>query len=580
MKRDIFSAKTLMAIYEGVQKLADARAEPTNTIALTQFHKNLFERLLQSFNNPTLLKEVGILYLSEFRMPGIALKHFDLAHQLGPKDRDIEELQKSAAVAMAKDTFDEPGGHSGLSEAQPSKMEVKELMRKTVRINVVEARLHLDENAGELGRKQQAWRKSGSLKNLTQDSTRDFNKSLKEAERLTGQTDFAGAFAALAEAQKMGAPREELLAHYAQLGLAAFDHDRMDEALESFLLTRDLAPESIEGWFNCGLVYQRVGQLDDALACYQNAVRIAPDNAKAWCNLSSVCFERGDLVEAEKEVRRALEAKPDYARAWDSLASVLSALNRLPEASEACQQAIHLQPALHSAWFKYGVINFQMDDLVKAQEAFNLTGDNPDFFPYVLYYFCMIEARRGELDLALQKLSEARNADPYNDLQTAALKELGAACSTIGKFSTAADFYQQITVLQPDDFSAWLSLGTAYHRAEEFAKAREAYYQATVLQPENTVTWHNLGLLSTDEGKHAEARDYFQREVELEPKNAKAWYDLGVSLQTLGQEQESAEAFEKAERLVRSLARKSSDLSAAMSIVRRLNLGERVLKTE
>jgi len=579
LKRDIFSAKTLMTVYEGVQQLADALALPNCTITITHFHKTLFERLLQSFNNPTLLKEVGLLYLGEFRLPSIALKHFDLAHQFAPKDRDIEQLQKSASLAMARESMDQPG-HSTLSEAQPSKVEMKDLLRKTVRINVVEARLHLDETAGELGRKQQIWRKSGSLTRQTQKVMADFNKSLKQAERLTSQTDFAGAFAALQEAQKIGAPKEELLAHYAQLGLAAFDNKRMVEALEAFLLTRDLAPEAVEGWFNCGLVYQRIGQVDDAIACYQGALRIDPDNPKSWCNLSTVCFERGDLVEAEKNVRQSLKLRPDYARAWDSLASVLSAQNRLQEAAEACEQAIRIQPSFHSAWFKYGAINFQLDDLVKAQEAFNLTGDNPDFFAYVLYYLSMIEARRGELDLALQKLAEARSADPNNELESSALKELGAACTKIGRFTTAADFYLQITVRNPEDYSAWLSLGTAYHRAEKLDLAREAYCHATVLQPENTVTWHNLGLLATDEGKHEEARDYFQREVELEPENAKAWYDLGVSLQTLGLEDDSADAFEKAEDLVKSLTRKSSDLSAALSIVRRLNLSERVLKTE
>jgi len=45
-------------------------------------------------------------------------------------------------------------------------------------------------------------------------------------------------------------------------------------------------------------------------------------------------------------------------------------------------------------------------------------------------------------------------------------------------------------------------------------------------------------------------------------------------------EEDSARAFEAAEGLVKTLSRRSSDLSAALSIVRRLNLGERVLKTE
>ena len=96
LKRDLFSAKTLMAIHEGIEKLAEARATPDARINITQFHKTLFERLQSSFNNPTLLKEIGLIYLEEFRLPAVALKHFDLAHQFAPKDRDIEQWQKTA----------------------------------------------------------------------------------------------------------------------------------------------------------------------------------------------------------------------------------------------------------------------------------------------------------------------------------------------------------------------------------------------------------------------------------------------------------------------------------------------------
>ncbi len=579
MKRDMFSAKTIMAIHEGIEQLAAARTAPGSNIVITQSHKNLFERLQRSFNNPSLLKEVGTAYLQEFRLPAVALKHFDLARQFAPKDRDIEQLQKSAALAMARQVTD-LAGHSGLSEAVHSKPEVSSLMRKTVRINVGEARRHLDESADELGRQQQIVRKSGPVKKTSQRLLADFKKPLELASRMIKQTDFAGAFAALDEAQKNDAPIEELLAYYSRLGLAAFDNDRLVEALDAFVLTRDLRPDAVEGWFNCGLVYQRAGQEIDALACYLEAARLGPGNPKTWCNLSSIRFEMGNYEEAELAARRAIELKNDYARAWDNLAAALSAMNKLPEAAEACQQAIRIQPSLHSAWFKYGVVNFQLENFLMALEAFNMTGDNPDFFTYVLYYLSMIEARRGELDLALQKLAQARSADPENELESSALKEIAAAFTKIGRYVTAADFYSQVTAKRPDDFSAWLAQGTAFHRAERNDEARAAYRYATQLQPENSVPWHNLGILASDEGNLEEARDCFQREVELAPDDAKAWYDLGVALQKLGQDDESSEAMERAEQLVKSLSRRSSDLSAALSIVRRLNLGERVLKTE
>jgi tetratricopeptide (TPR) repeat protein len=408
----------------------------------------------------------------------------------------------------------------------------------------------------------------------------DFGAMLEQAKKLTRQTDFEGASTVLAKAQAAGAPTEELQAFYAQLGLTAFEHGRMQEALDAFLITRDLGPENLEGWFNCGLVYQKIGQPEDALASYQEAARLAPDNAKIWCNISSIWFEVGNYEEAEVSARQALQLRSDYARAWDNLAATLSALNRLPEAAEACRSAIHLQPALHSAWFKLGVINFQQDNLVAAREAFSLTGDNPEFFPYVLFYFSMIEARRGELDEALQKLAEARAADPANELEIPTLKEIGAACARFGRHVTAADFYGQITRQAPDDFSAWLALGTSLHRGERPKEARAAYQQAVELQPDHPMPWHNLGLLASDQEDHERACECFRQETILCPEDAKAWYDYGLSLQSLNKHEESEEAFSHAQKLVNTLSRRSSDLSAALSIVRRLNLGERMIKTE
>ncbi len=576
----MFSGRTLMVIHEGVEKLHQARASTENPVTLTSVHENLFERLQRSFNNPNLLKEIGAAYLEDFGMPSIAQKHLDLARQFAPKDRDIEQLQVAAALAVARQITDQ-SGLTGLDETTQAMPEVGAVLRKTCSLShVVDARTHLDESADELGRKQEARRKTGSLQPTEAEVRGDYHELIERAHVLLFQTDFAAAATALGEARKADAPKEELQALYAQLGLAAYDHGRFDEALKAFLHMRDLGPEAIEGWFNCGLVYQKMERFDEAIEAYQKALQIAPENPKPWCNLSAVYFERGDYAEAEKAARRSLGLKADYARAWDNLASALGAMNRLSDAAEACRKAIQLQPELHSAWFKYGVVNFQLDNMLLATEAFNVVAAHPDFFGYVLYYLSMIEARRGELEKSVEKLEQAVAADPENELKFNALREIAAAFTKDGNHAVAADFHAQITYRRPEDFSAWLALGTARHRAEQYDEARSAYFRAIDLKPESSVPWHNLGMLSSDLNLNQEARDYFKREVELAPEDAKAWYDYGVSLQKLGKEDEAAQAFEHAEGLVKSLTRRSSDLSAALSIVRRLNLSERVLKTE
>jgi tetratricopeptide (TPR) repeat protein len=577
-KGDMFSAKTLMVILDGIEHLALARLEPNCPFTITGFHSTLFERLLRAYNNAGLLKSVGTLYLGEFRLPAVALKHFELCKQMAPADREIEQLEKAATLVLARQATDH-AEHTPLDEGVHQKPEVsKVIFKTTTRLHRVETSLHLNASTGALERKQAERRKTGDLSLGTQPA-HDMTRAFEQISEMIEQARFADAFSALSNVVKAGAPIDEAQTCYAQLGLAAFAHNRFADALAAYVKMRDMVPGAVEGWYNCGLVYQKMGMSDEALDCYEEASRLDPSNPRTWCNLSSIWFDRGEYAEAEKMARQALELQPDYPRALDNLAATLSAMDRLQEAADVCQQAIRLQPNLHSAWFKLGVIKFQQEQFIPAMEAFNLTGDNPDFFPYVLYYLCMIDARRGRLEEAIAKLGDARAADPTNDLESVALKEIGSVCTKLGHHQAASDAYGQVVSIHPEDGMAWLAKGTAHHRIEQFAEAQEAYTQVTTLEPENPIPWHNLGLLAADQSQYKQARDCFQREVDLAPDDAKAWYDLAVAWEKLGNEGESTRAFAKAESLVSPNIRKTSDLSAAMSIVRRLNLGDRVLKT-
>jgi tetratricopeptide (TPR) repeat protein len=577
-KGDMFSAKTLLVILDGIEQLARLRQQPNCPFTITSFHATLFERLQGAYNNAGLLKSIGTLYLGEFQLPAVALKHLELSKQMSPADREIDQLEKAATLALARQATDH-AEHTPLDEGVQQKPELsKVIFKTTTRLHRVETSLHLNASTGALERKQAERRKTTEL-GIGAQPPHDMTRAFEQIRVLIEQAQFTDAFSALSNVVKAGAPVDEAQTCYAQLGLAAFAHNRFADALAAYVKMRDMAPEAVEGWYNCGLVYQKMGMSDEALDCYEEASRLDPANPRTWCNLSSIWFDRGDYPEAEKMARKALELQPDYPRALDNLAATLSAMDRLQEAADVCQKAIRLQPNLHSAWFKLGVIKFQQEQFVPAMEAFNLTGDNPDFFPYVLYYLCMIDARRGRLEEAIAKLGDARAADPTNDLESVALKEIGAVCTKLGHHQAAADAYGQVVSIHADDSMAWLAKGTAHHRIGQFAEAQDAYSHVTALEPENPIPWHNLGLLAADQNQFQQACEYFQREVELAPDDAKAWYDLAVAWEKLGNEDEAAHAFAKSESLVSTTSRKTSDLSAAMSIVRRLNLGDRVLKT-
>jgi tetratricopeptide (TPR) repeat protein len=577
-KNDVFSVKTLKVIVDGVEHLAMARLGENCPFRITAQHAATFEKLRGAYNNAGLLKTVGLLYLGEFRLPAVALKHFELVRTLAPSDREIAALETTATQAASRDNVG-TAATVPLDQGVQQKPDIgKVIFSTTTKLHRVDTRMQLNASTGALERRQEARRKTQSL-NIGEAQERDFTEAFEQVRELVANSQFAEAFGALADLVRAEASVDEVQTCYAQLGLAAFEHNRLADALAAYLKMRDMAPQSVEGWYNCGLVYHKMGMSDEALDCYEEASRLDGSNPSIWCNLSSIWFDRGDYPEAEKMARQALELRVNYPRALDNLAATLSAMNRLPEAADVCQQAIRLQPNLHSAWFKLGVIKFQQEQFIPAMEAFNLTGDNPDFFPYVLYYLCMIDARRGRLDEAIQKLGDARAADPTNELEALALKEIGELCTKLDHHQAAADAFSQILATQPEDTATWIAKGTAHHRLGQFADAHESYVRVTELEPENPVPWHNLGLLAADQKHYEQARDCFQREVELAPEDPKAWHDLGEAWKKLGNTKESARALDQAAALVHSHTRQTSDLSAAMSIVRRLNLGDRVLKS-
>jgi tetratricopeptide (TPR) repeat protein len=517
-KNDFFSAKTLKVIIDGVEHLALARLEPDCPFRITAQHAATFEKLRGAYNNAGLLKTAGLLYLSEFRLPLAALKHFEVARSFAPGDQELDSLQAAAAQVIARENAAR-SPTVPIDQGVQKKPDVgKVIFSTTTKLHRVDTRMQLNAATGALERRQEARRKTQSL-NVGAARQRDFTDAFAQVQGFVANSSFADAFSALADLVRAGAPVDEVQTCYAQLGLAAFEHNRLADALAAYLKMRDMTPQSVEGWYNCGLVYHKMGMSDEALDCYEEASRLDATNPRIWCNLSSIWFDRGDYEQAEKMARQALELRANYPRALDNLAATLSAVGRLQEAADVCQHAIRLQPNLHSAWFKLGVIKFQQEQFIPAMEAFNLTGDNPDFFPYVLYYLCMIDARRGRLDEAIQKLGDARAADPTNELETLALKEIGVLCTKLGHFQAAADAYGQILGIQPEDGSVWTAKGTAHHCLGQFVEAQEAYVQVTELEPENPGPWHNLGLLAADQNQHEQARDCFQREVELAPED-------------------------------------------------------------
>ena len=243
-KGDMFSARTLTVILEGVEHLALARLEPNCPFALTSFSRLAFRAAASvPTTTPALLKSVGTQYLSEFRMPGIALKHLELAKQMAPSDRDIEQLEKAATAGVG--AAGQPGGRALLARRGPGAQAGGRARSSSRPPRGCTGSRPACSSTPRPARWNAARRRSGRRSGWPPrppQPVQDFSRAFEQIRTLIEQTYFSDAFAALADLVKAGAPVDEAQTCYAQLGLAAFENNRLADALAAYLKMRDMAP--------------------------------------------------------------------------------------------------------------------------------------------------------------------------------------------------------------------------------------------------------------------------------------------------------------------------------------------------
>ncbi len=134
-----------------------------------------------------------------------------------------------------------------------------------------------------------------------------------------------------------------------------------------------------------------------------------------------------------------------------------------------------------------------------------------------------------------------------------ALKE-GLAQQQAGDMEAAAEKYQQVLDVRPDDQYANYNLGVIEQTDGRTALA-EGYYRAALdTDPDFVAALFNLAILRTQVDATQEAIDLYERVLVIQPDYAAAHLNLGLLLQASGMGKEGIEHLETAIRLDPALA--------------------------
>jgi tetratricopeptide (TPR) repeat protein len=559
-QNDPLSTKSIEVIIDGLKKIeainAAAKARERPQLHLSPLAKSMFTRLARAYNSPTLLKEVGLIYLRDLGLPNVALQHFERSIRLGGPEKELRPLTEAAAVAVQRQLSPGAGveagvGQSGLTAAQNAQPVATEIIRKTGKM-LMPSRFSLAAASNMAPARPAEIDAAEPLPATTQGC-------LDEAKEAIKQGHMARARALLKKANEKPAGKSEMWQAWTDLGQAAFEAGQPLVIEEAFLEALQYDPDELASQFNAALGYQLNQKYDLALATYLKANKINPKHPKVWCNLGVLYFQTDQYTQAESALRFATMASPDYARAWDNLAAALGAQDKLDEALIACKRAVELRSDYPEAFFKMGVIYFTRSDFSHAAAEFQRAASLPAVAAYCESFQAIIHARVEQTEAAEAAVQRAVKADPKCDLLWMAWNEIGHSWYAAGNYSRAATAYGEATIIVPTEPQAWFNLGVSFHKLGDLEAARDSYQHSVDLKESFPGAWHNLGIVCAQKGDHLAAMNAFRREVSWVPDNIRAWYDLGMTLDKLGREDEARVAFHKVDLLTNAVA----DLSVA-----------------
>ena len=544
-QNDPLSIKSLEVIIDGLKRIAEinaaAKEKANPPLKISQLSQSMFSRLARAYNSPTLLKEIGLIYLRDLGLPNVALQHFERSMRLGGPEKELRPLSEAAAVAVQRQMSKRTGAeaeHTGITTAQHAQPVTVEVIRKT-------GKLLMPSRPAVSATRKMAPRAPESTEPLPATTS----LCVAAARIAIKQGDLKRAEALLLKANAHPGEKTEMWQLWTDLGQAFFESGQTAEVETAFVEALKYDPNELASQFNAALGYQINDKYDLALQTYLKANQIDPKHPKVWCNLGVLYFQTDQYPQAESALRFATMASPDYARAWDNLAAALGAQDKLDEALIACKRAVELRPDYPEAFFKMGVIYFSRNDFTHAAVEFQRAALHPAISAYCDCFQAMIHARLEQPEAAEAAVQRAIKADAKCEMLWMAWNEIGLAWYAEKNYSRSATAYGEATIITPDEPQAWFNLGVSFHKLGDLDAARDAYQQTVDLKEAFPGAWHNLGIVCAQKGDHQAAMNAFRREVNWVPDNIRAWYDLGVTLEKLGRRDEAAVAFNKVDQL-------------------------------
>ena len=316
-----------------------------------------------------------------------------------------------------------------------------------------------------------------------------------------------------------------------------------------------------EGAYLAGKVYAALGRNSQAEKALKTVLNIKPDELDAHLKIASIQVEQRNYSSATSTFKKIIELDPSLDGAHQGLGDVYLKMRKWKEAIPPLTKAAELNPDNTQAYYLVGTAHEELKEFDKAADAYKTYINKNPGNPRDTYYrlgLCQMELN--QLDLASESLEKAVEINPQD---TQIMSKLADFFHKTGQYDKAANTYQNLTELNPDDAKYYFNtiirmydeagmpekaieatkkmielnpqdeeaiynLGYMYIKLKNFDEAIEAFKRAVEVKPDFEFAYSNLGYCYTQKKKYNESIETYKKLVEINPESADGWMSIGI----------------------------------------------------
>ncbi len=227
-------------------------------------------------------------------------------------------------------------------------------------------------------------------------------------------------------------------------GVEHYDNQDMAKAIEEYKLALRQSPKNTFAMYNLAVVYQDQGKTGQAENLYHDVLKIIEDTFSR-INLAGIHYNKGNHDEAFRQLEMAANKNPDSAHPLSVLGEFKERQGKLAEAEQKYLKALSVDDRHALTHYRLGRLHLKREKFAQG-----------------------IEHLRQAIDL------EAENP--------AYLETLGAEYERSGDYLEAVNFFERVSVLEPDRLDIYIKLGDLYKKKTMFKEALARYWSALALK--------------------------------------------------------------------------------------------------